>query len=100
MRAEQHGDTALFEIENEIANLARARGIDPGRRLIEHEQPRLLDHRLRKADALEHAFRVSADAAVRRVFEADEAQQFLRALPQLRAAQAAEFSVKVQGLLS
>ena len=78
MRAEQDGDAALFEIENQIANLARAGRIDAGGRFIEHQQPRLLHERLREPDALEHSFRIAADAPVRRVFEPDELQQFLR----------------------
>src|SRR5260221_5698176 len=60
VRAEQHRDAALFEVENQVANLARARGIDARSRLVEHEQPRLLDHPLREPDALEHAFRITA----------------------------------------
>ena len=98
MRAEQHGDAALFEIEDEVANLARAGGIDAGGRLIEHEQPRLLDHRLREADALEHPFRVAAEAPVRGIFQPDQLQQFLRALAQLRAAQAAQLAEEMQRL--
>ena len=69
MRAKQHGDPALFEIENQIANLARARRIDARRRLVEHEQARLLDHRLRQADALEHALRVTAEPPIRGILQ-------------------------------
>ena len=37
MRGEQNRDAAPFEIENQIANLARASRVDAGRGLVEHD---------------------------------------------------------------
>ena len=90
----------VFEIEDQVADLARARGIDPGGRFIEHQQPGFLDERLREADALEHALRVAAEAAVARVFEPDQLQEFPGAVAQLGAAEPADFAVEEERFLA
>ena len=44
------------------AHVAHARRVEPGRRLVEQQQPRLADQRAGDAEALAHAVRVAADA--------------------------------------
>ena len=95
--AQEHRDAALAELEDQIADLPRAHRIHPGGRFVENDQPRLLDERLRQADALEHAFRIAADPAVARAFEIDQCEQFVHPVLQRLAAQPAEFAVETQG---
>ena len=57
------------------AHGAAADGVERGRRLVEQQQPRLADERLRDAEALLHALRHAVDAALRGVRERDELEQ-------------------------
>jgi len=98
MRAEQDRDAPRFEIQDQVADFARTGGIHPGCRLIQHKQPRLLHQRLRQTYALQHPFRVAAQPPVAGVLQAHQFQQFSRAIPELRAAQTADFSVEHEGL--
>ncbi len=68
----------LFRVENQVANFARAGGIDARGRLVEHDQVRFLDERLRESDALEHALGITAQPPIARVLQADEIEQFVR----------------------
>ena len=73
-------------------------GVDAGCRLVEEHQPRLLHQRLRQADALQHALRVAAHAAVCGVLEIDHREQLGGALPQLFLLQPAQLAVEHQRL--
>jgi len=65
MRAKQHRDAALLEIQNEVANLAGARRIDAGRGFHRaRDQARLLDHGLARPMSWSMPFRVAAEAAI------------------------------------
>jgi len=48
--------SAPFKIDNQIPDVARAGGIDTGGRLIQHNQFRFVDQRLRQSNALQHPF--------------------------------------------
>ena len=87
-----------FEIENEVADFPSARRIDSGGRFVQDDKSRFLDERLSEADALQHAFGVTAEAAIARAGQADEREQFIDAAPQARAAQSAKFSVEAERL--
>ena len=94
MRREQNGNPASFQIENEIADFAGALRIDPGRRLIEHDQLRLLDERLSQPDSLQHSLGITAQTPIPRTLQANELKQDTRALSEIFSLQAAEFAIK------
>src|SRR5438045_2390009 len=96
MRGEENGDAALFKIDNDVANVARAGGIDSGGRLVEHDQLRLVNQRLSKADSLQHSFRVSAQSLIARIRQADELEQVADAIFQLPAVQPAKLAEESQ----
>ena len=79
------------------AHRAAADGIERRGRLVEQEQARLADERLRDAEPLLHALRHAVDAAVARVRERDELEQ----PPALRraAARAGEPLVQLEHLV-
>ena len=56
-----------FQIENEIADFARAGGIDAGGRFVEHDQLRLLNERLGQPDALQHSLGITAEPPIARL---------------------------------
>ena len=100
MGGKQDGDAAPFQIENQIANLARAGRIDARGRLVEHDKPGFLDERLRESDPLQHALGITAEPPIARILQANEREQFVRARFQLLPAQTAEFSVKTERLFA
>src|SRR5207253_8418810 len=61
----------------ERADLADAGGVEPVGRLVEDEQSRTAEERLRDAEALAHAEGVGADALVEAVLEGDELRDAL-----------------------
>ena len=72
VRVEQHGDAAVAQRLQQLAH-----GPPPGRveragRLVEQQQPRVADHRLRDPEPLLHALRHRAHAARRDLAEADQ----------------------------
>jgi hypothetical protein len=75
-------------------------GIDAGGGLVEDEEARLLDEGLGEADALEHAFRVAAEAAVAGVLEADQVRGAPRRARGVSRREAADFSVEMERLLA
>ncbi len=100
MRRKQHGDAAAFQIENQVANFARAGRIDPGSRFIQNEQGRFLDERLGKTDALEHSLGISAEPPLPGIGQADELEHFSDAISKAGAAQPAKFAVETQRLFA
>src|SRR4029077_1095565 len=60
MRGEQHGDSTPFQVENQITNLPRASRIEASCWFIQHDQSRLMNQCLCKANALQHPFGISA----------------------------------------
>ena len=79
MGRKKNGDAAPFQIENQVANFARAGGIDARGRLVEHDQFGFLDERLREPDALQHSLGIAAEPAIARILQANEIEQFVRA---------------------
>src|SRR5581483_5362578 len=75
VRVEEHGDALFAQALEEDAYGAAPDGIERGGRLVEQEQTRLADERLRDAEPLLHSLRHAVDAAVRRVGEGDEVEQ-------------------------
>src|SRR4029077_21100062 len=100
MRRQEDGDAALFKIDNQIANVARAGGIDAGSRLIKHDQLRLVDQRLSETNPLQHSFRVSAQSLVARIREADELEQIADAAFQPGTVHPAKFAKKSERLFA
>ena len=83
MRREQHSDSAALQVENQIANFPRACRIDTGGRFIEHHQPRIMNQCLRKTNALQHSFGISAQPTIARFVQADEVEQFVYRVPSI-----------------
>ena len=56
VRAEEHRAASIPELQNQVADLAPAQRIEPGHRLVQEHDLRVVDQRLGNADALEHPF--------------------------------------------
>ena len=54
MRAEKDGAALGAQAENEVANVTPAQGIKARHRLIQEQHLRIVEQRLREADALRH----------------------------------------------
>ena len=78
VRREQHGQVALGdEAPEQREQLLDARRIDRDRRLVEDQDGRLLDQRVRDPEPLAHAARVGLGLLVRGVVEADLVEQLV-----------------------
>ena len=75
MRVEQHGDAAAAEVLEQHAHGAAPDRVERRGRLVEQQQARLADERLRDAESLLHALRHAVDAPVGGVGERDELEQ-------------------------
>src|SRR6185437_11285776 len=69
------GDAIGAELFEQDANGAAPDGVERGGRLVEEENPRVADERLRDAEALLHPLRHAVDASMRRVGQRDELEQ-------------------------
>ncbi len=94
---EKHRRPPRVEFENRLPNLPPTDRIEPAHRLVQDDQRRLVDNRLRDAEALAHAFREFAQADVPRPPEADEVEQPVDALPAPLPRQIAEGAVEGEG---
>ena len=56
MRAEEHRAASIPQLQDQLADISAAKRIEPGHRLVENHEVRLVEERLRDADALQHAF--------------------------------------------
>ena len=98
--AEEDGDVAGLEVEDEVADLTRAEGVNPGGGFVEDEQAGGLDEGLGEADALQHPLGVTGEAASARFGEGGEFEEFFNAFGELGALHPAEFAVEFEGLAS
>jgi hypothetical protein len=70
MAGHEYGHPAFGgQAANELADFADARGIESVCRLVEDQNARTAEHRLRNAEALAHAQRVRSDALIEPVIE-------------------------------
>ncbi len=81
MAVDENGLALAAEAEEDIADLTAADGVYAVGRLVEEDQVRVVDHRLRQADPLGHAFGIRADLAIGGVAHVDDVQQLGGALP-------------------
>lgn len=81
-------------MEDQVADVVRARGVYASGGLVEDEEAGVSDERLREADALEHAFGVAAEAAVVCVCKANGFKEMMSLVFEGGAGEAAEFSKK------
>lgn len=58
--AEKDGDAVGFEAQDEVADLAGAKGVDAGSGFVEDEEAGRLNERLREANALKHSLGIAA----------------------------------------
>ena len=63
VRAEQHRAALVAQVQDDVAHLAAADGIEARHRLVENHELGIVDERLREADALHHPLRVLPDRA-------------------------------------
>ena len=75
VRVQQHGHAALAQALEQRAHVAPAGRIQRARRLVEQQQPRVADQRLREPEALLHALRHRPDPPARHLGEADALEQ-------------------------
>ncbi len=87
VRGQQHGQPVLGQPVHERAHVAHARGVEPGRRLVEQQQPRIAQQRPGDAEALLHAVRVAADLVVTSRVQVDGVQRVVDPLGRVAAVQ-------------
>ena len=75
VRVEEDGDAAGAHLLEQLADGAAADGIERARRLVEQQDLRTADERLRDSEPLLHALRHLLDTAVARLGEGDELEQ-------------------------
>jgi hypothetical protein len=80
MRGKQHGDSTSLKVENQITNLTRAGRVNACGRLVQQDEPGIMNERLREADALQHTLRIRAKSPFSRIRQPDERQQFVHAI--------------------
>ena len=97
MGVEQHGDAAPAQLAEQVAHDPPPDRVERARGLVEQQQARPADQRLRDPEALLHALRHRLDAAAALVAEADQRQQ-LGALGRA-AGRARQALVQVQQLV-
>jgi hypothetical protein len=72
---QEHGLPALTQLDQQLAHGPAADRVQGARRLVEQQQRRPPDHRLRDPEPLLHALGHRLDAAVAGVGQADELEQ-------------------------
>ena len=72
---EEHGDAAAAQLDEQPADGPAPGRVEGARGLVEQQQRRLPDERLRDPEPLLHALRHRLDAAVARLGQADELEQ-------------------------
>ena len=87
MAAENHGLAAPRQRQNQILHFAAADRVEAGSRFVQDDEIRIIDQRLRQADAALHAFGKFAHRARPRLVQADHFQQLFRAIVALAFAQ-------------
>ena len=75
VRAEEHRAAAIAQAEDQRAHVAAAERIEARHRLVEDHQLRVVDQRLRDADALQHALRELAQLQTPLGADADLVEQ-------------------------
>ena len=86
LRRQEDGDAVVArEPRDFLPERGAALDVEPGRRLVEEDDPRPVHERERKVEPPLHPARVAADLAVGRLAEADAVEQLLRPLLPLGA---------------
>ena len=75
VRVQQHRDAARAQRLQQLAHRPPPGRVERARRLVEQQQPRVADHRLRDPEPLLHALRHRADAPVATSPSADQLEQ-------------------------
>ena len=77
VRVDQHRDPAIPELEQQRSDRSPAGGIECARGLVEQQQLRLADERLRDPEPLLHPLGHPFDPAARDVAQSDELEQLV-----------------------
>ena len=91
---EEHGGASFSLVANDVANEPAAHRVEAGCGLIEEDEFGLMDESLSEADALQHAFRKAAEAAVAMRGEADEIEISGNTVAELGRSESAEAAMK------
>src|SRR3954451_2445121 len=75
MTVEQDAHAVVAQLREHITNQSPADRVQRARRLVEQQQSRLTDERLREAESLLHALAHGIDAQRRRLGETDKVEQ-------------------------
>lgn len=98
--AEENGDAVGLEVENKVADLSGAQGVDAGGGFVEDEEAGRLNEGLGEADALQHALGIAGETAVSSFGEGGEFEEFLDACVQRFALHSAELAVEFEGFFA
>ena len=81
MRAEENRPALIAQLQDQLPNVTPAQRIEPGHRLVEEDDLRIVEQRLRDADPLDHAFRELAELQPALGADADAIEQRRHARP-------------------
>ena len=88
MRRQYQRDPALPEAEEPVPDGVASLRVEPGRRLVQQQQVRIVDERARDREPALHSARERLHAVICSLVQLDEFEQLIRALAQLAARQA------------
>ena len=95
---EEDGAALGVQLDDQVAHLLAADGIEPGHRFVEDDQLRIAHQRLRDPDPLQHALGELAQGPAARVVEADARDQAIGAAASLRRRHVAQRADEIQEL--
>src|SRR5438093_13640724 len=98
MAAQNYGLAATCQSEDQILDLATANRIEAGGRLVENDEVRIVDERLRQANAPLHALREFAHRACVRLRQAHHVEELLGAVRALLFRQSEKIAEKIERL--
>ena len=96
MAAQDHRLAAPRQRDNQILHLAAADGVEPGSRLVQDNQVRVVDQGLGQTNAALHAFGEFAHGPHSGLAQAHHFEQLLRALLAVALGQAEEVAKEIQ----
>jgi len=79
MRVEEHGGAAISQFRHDVADEQTSKRIETGRGLVEKDERRSIEQRLRQPRALRHALAVAAKRTIGGIRQIDAYQQLVDA---------------------
>src|SRR6266481_1755862 len=97
MAAQDDGFPAARQSEDEVLDLPAADRVEPGSRLIQDDEVRIVDERLGEAYAALHTFGKLADCPGAGLAQSDHLEQLFAAIIPVALAQEKKVAEKIQG---